>query len=98
VRFFGHTLGGESVESNEFGFPVQICNGCLVSFPAAEQSLSLPTPNCALAGASGSTATSVPCIIGQDLSVDCSACQGRAVCSVNEPMGGATTVDAGVGD
>jgi len=98
ARFFGHTLGGDSVESNEFGFPIEVCQGCLVNFPAAEQSQQLPTPNCALAGASGAAATSVPCIIGQDLPVDCSACQGRPVCSVNEPMSVATTVDAGVGD
>jgi hypothetical protein len=98
VRFFGHTLGGDSVESNEFGFPIEICEGCLVSFPAAEESQALPTPNCALAGAASSAATSVPCFIGQDLAVDCSACQGKPACSINEPGGGTSTVDAGVGD
>ncbi len=97
VRFFGHTLGGDSVESNEFGFPIEICQSCLVSFPAAEESPSLPTPNCALAGAASSAATSVPCFIGQDLAVDCSECQGSPACTINE-VRGASTVDAGVGD
>ena len=73
VRFFGQTLGGESVETNEFGFPVNVCRGCLVAFPRAEMDPNLPEPNCGLAGAaSSSSSTSVPCVIGQDLTVDCS--------------------------
>ncbi len=35
VRFFGNTLGGEYVESGEFEFPVDVCQGCLVTFSAA---------------------------------------------------------------
>jgi len=76
VRFFGQTLGGESVESNEFGFPVDVCRGCLVSFPRASDDPTLPMqPNCALGGAasSSSTSTSVPCFPGQDLPIDCAA-------------------------
>jgi hypothetical protein len=80
VRFFGHTLGGESVESNDFGFPVDICHGCLVSFPPAEQNNALKTPNCANAGAAGGAAASMPCFIGQDLPTDCSACQLFSAC------------------
>ncbi len=81
VRFFGHTLGGESVESNDFGFPVDVCRGCLVAFPASEQNDQLPTPNCALSGAaSTAAAANTPCQVGQDLGVDCSACQGIPVC------------------
>jgi hypothetical protein len=94
VRFFGHTLGGASVESDEFGFPVNVCYGCLVSFPSAEQDKNLPTPNCALAGATASTTASVPCIIGQDLVVDCSQCQQDAVCKPNE---GSVSVTADAG-
>jgi hypothetical protein len=94
VRFFGQTLGGASVESDEFGFPVNVCYGCLVSFPTAEENPALPTPNCAFRGAGGSTVSSVPCIVGQDLAVDCSLCQDDAVCSMNEQAGG-TVIDAG---
>ncbi len=96
VRFFGQTLGGVSVESDEFGFPVNVCYGCLVSFPTAEENVNLPMPNCALKGAAAaSSATSVPCIIGQDLAVDCSLCQQDAICRQNEPGAGPVTVDAG---
>jgi hypothetical protein len=96
VRFFGHTLGGESVESNDFGFPVDVCRGCLVSFPAAEQDNHLATPNCSLAGAAGGAAANIPCSIGQDLPVDCSVCQGIDVC--RGALAGTTTiVDAGGG-
>jgi hypothetical protein len=100
VRFFGNTLGGDSVESNEFGFPVNVCIGCLVTFPAAEDDMTtpgLPQPNCALAGASASGASaSQPCVVGQDLPVDCSVCALNPVCN---PRGTAVTpiVDAGGG-
>ena len=32
VKFSGKSLGGQSVESNEFEFPVDICSGCLIAF------------------------------------------------------------------
>jgi hypothetical protein len=80
VRFFGKTLGGDSVESDEFGFPVDICHSCLITFPPAEENKSLPTPNCANAAAASSTTTSVPCVIGQDLPVDCANCQAFPAC------------------
>ncbi|HXN33065.1 MAG TPA: hypothetical protein VN894_14440 [Polyangiaceae bacterium] len=75
VRFQGVTLGGQSVESNEFEFPVDICRGCLITFtnnPMYSQ------PNCvgnASAAASASQAL-LPCdnTVGQDLAVDCNAC------------------------
>ncbi|HEX4445244.1 MAG TPA: hypothetical protein VH044_00850, partial [Polyangiaceae bacterium] len=75
VRFFGKTLGGDSVESDEFGFPIDVCRSCLISFPASEDEARFPTPNCALGGSSSSTSTSVPCIVGQDFPIDCSLCQ-----------------------
>jgi hypothetical protein len=97
VRFFGHTLGGESVESNDFGFPVDVCRGCLVAFPPAEQNNALKTPNCALAGAAGGAASNIPCAIGQDLPVDCSACQTNPICQGALANFTPTTVDAGGG-
>jgi hypothetical protein len=75
VKFYGHTLGGEYIESNEFLFPVDVCHGCLVSFPA--------TANLAAycSGTGTSLATSEPCIVGQDQPVDCQKCYPIAVCS-----------------
>ena len=98
VRFFGQTLGGDSVESNEFGFPVDVCRGCLVSFPVSEDDPNLDVqPNCALAGAAAnsSSSMSVPCSPGQDLAIDCSACAGIPACN---PKGTAIPIaDAGGG-
>jgi hypothetical protein len=102
VRFFGHTLGGESVESDEFGFPVNVCAGCLVSFPVAEDDPNLSVqPNCALAAAasssSSSASSSVPCFVGQDLPVDCSACAKLNPYCQTFGGQGATVLDAGGG-
>lgn len=83
VQFFGKTTGGQSVESNVFQFPVDVCSGCLVSFPIAEDDqTSTVQPNCALAAnanASTTTATA-PCKFGQDSLVDCSLCKGNPAC------------------
>jgi hypothetical protein len=93
IRVFGQTLGGDSVESNLFGFPVDICYGCLVNFSPSENQVSPPPgvpafqPNCLLAGSGTSSTTSVPCAIGQDLIVDCSACLGLDVCKLGFPPG-----------
>lgn len=65
VRIFGHTLGGDSVESNEFGFPINVCLGCLISFPAMEQNNDLPKPNCANAGAGAATRRRSPALSGR---------------------------------
>ena len=85
VRFYGTTTGGQSVESNEFQFPVDVCNGCLVGFtndPSAQ------TPNC-VANALSSMTTStpqIPCRVGQDLPVDCAlVCEDIPQCAQNTP-------------
>jgi hypothetical protein len=84
ARFYGQTLGGESVESNNFEFPVDVCNGCLIAFSAADISPMYEAPNCV--GNSSSTAattTAVPCEPGQDFTIDCTACQGIPACRIN---------------
>jgi hypothetical protein len=83
VRFFGHTLGGDSVESNEFGFPVDVCYGCLITFSSMDINPNFKSPNCVGTSSSTATATSVPCIIGQDFTVDCTNCSTPA-CRPNE--------------
>src|SRR5512145_673071 len=35
VKAFGKTLGGQEVESNVFRFPIDVCRGCLVTFPSS---------------------------------------------------------------
>ncbi|MGO9839081.1 MAG: hypothetical protein ACLP1X_33275 [Polyangiaceae bacterium] len=89
VRFFGQTTGGDSVESGEFEFPVDVCKGCLIAFAPQDISQDYPAPNCAGAIASsttGSVATlPIPCTPGQDIPIDCSQCQSIPDCSPNGP-------------
>jgi hypothetical protein len=96
VRFFGVTLGGRSVESDEFEFPVDVCNGCLIRFSDNPR---FPTPNCVgNAASAGSTATQpvVPCLFGQDVAIDCNlVCQDLPTCNANTQ--GVAIVDAGSG-
>lgn len=83
---FGQTAGGDDIESDEFQFPIDVCNGCLVSFPAdsvdpVEQAANGGAPNCdaAISSSSGGT-TTTPCVIGQDQIVDCRFCHGNPAC------------------
>jgi hypothetical protein len=85
AKFFGETLGGDYVESNNFEFPVTICYGCLITFSSSDDDPTLPgQPNCngnaAAGGSSASASLPVPCITGQDTSIDCSQCQGVPAC------------------
>jgi hypothetical protein len=84
VKFFGKSTGGTSVESNEFQFPVDICAGCLIAFPAAEDDpAATAQPNCnnATAASSGTSSVPTPCRVGQDAPVDCAECKSaNAAC------------------
>lgn len=75
VKVFGQTLGGQKVESGVFKFPIEVCYGCLVSFPsdANDPALANDQPNCKKEG----TSTSQPCLVGQDAAVDCRDCKKR---------------------
>jgi hypothetical protein len=90
VTFFGQTTGGNTIQSDEFEFPVDVCDGCLITFPAADDNPlpSLPQPNCLLA-ASNSSSSSVPtpCFPGQDFAVECAVCQGIEACHGAVPSG-----------
>jgi hypothetical protein len=91
VRFFGSSVGGQSVESDEFGFPVSVCRSCLISFD--NENPDLPEPNCALASSMSTVATSVPCIGGQDFAVSCTSCKGVSACQ--GVLAGTSIADAG---
>jgi hypothetical protein len=77
VKVYGQTLGGVSVETNEFQFPIYVCHGCLVSIPAGAAA----TKYCE-GGSSGTTSTDVkePCVAGWDQAVDCTLCYPNPVC------------------
>lgn len=98
TRFFGKTLGGQSIESNEFEFPVDVCKGCLIRFSALDINPCFTAPNCIGNAAGGASATAqlpTPCIAGQDVGVDCSQCIGT-VADCNPPAT-PTCADAGTG-
>ncbi len=72
VRVFGNTLGGLSIESGSFTYPIRVCYGCSVLFPL----------EALMADADGklaciASAQSVPlsvCELGQDSLLDCRLC------------------------
>ena len=70
VKFFGKTLGGQSVESDDFQFPVDVCFGCLIYMPANAASIDY------CAGGVAQNGTAKACEPGQDQPVDCQACSG----------------------
>ena len=81
TKFFGNTLGGDSIESDEFEFPVDLCFGCLITFAEDNPAL-MVQPNCALAAAAATVSSlPSPCSPGQDEAVDCSQCLDNAVCN-----------------
>jgi hypothetical protein len=85
MKAFGHTLGGQAVESNTFSFPIAVCYGCLVSFPLG----SVATDGkCLLSGSAEAATTS--CLAGQDEVVGCTSCAAKfSVCA---------SLDAKLGD
>ena len=82
VRVFGTTLGGEEVESSELSFPIEICDGCLVRFEAADRDLAASSTEyqCKLAtddtAAGAGSSVDSACIAGIDFSIPCTACSG----------------------
>lgn len=81
VRAFGKTLGGTELETPEYSFPIQICQGCLIAYPssAADDTSTAPGANpdrfmCRVGG--GDDDEIEACIIGQDALVPCTACSG----------------------
>jgi hypothetical protein len=92
-KVFGQTLGGTYVESGEFQHVVNVCAGCLVTFPseAVNQALVTPTQptNCELGFPAGTqlngTTIALPCVIGQDQPIDCRLCHGIAACDPRNP-------------
>jgi hypothetical protein len=82
VRVFGTTLGGEDVESSELAFPIDVCFGCLISYPASARDLTADGTDyvCKVAGDDMATAVAAdadqPCELGIDIQTPCTACSG----------------------
>ncbi len=81
VRVYGDTLGGEEVESSELAFPIELCTGCLISYPASAR-LTEGTDEdgyiCKKTGESSSSAAGgeaeMPCVLGIDIPAPCTVC------------------------
>ena len=97
TKFFGTTLGGQYVESNDFQFPIDVCSGCLISFSAADISPKCQNANCFGNSTMTGTTVTVPCNF-EDFAVDCSACKGPVGSPCNPaciPYATVPSVDAG---
>lgn len=70
VSVFGETIGGLEVESAELNYVIQVCEGCLVQFPAEAIT---STGECL---GDAAEADDPPCRVGQDDGIDCRACAG----------------------
>jgi hypothetical protein len=70
VRVVGETLGGVDIRSNELIFPINVCAGCLLSFPA--DAVDLGTGDCV-----GEPPGPDACLRGQDQKTDCRHCAGN---------------------
>jgi hypothetical protein len=50
ITLNGRTVDGTTVNSNEFVFPVRVCNGCLIDYPPEAVDTNQALPNCLVLG------------------------------------------------
>jgi hypothetical protein len=76
IRVFGTTLGGQEIESGDYDFPIQICNGCLITYPTDSLDSASPPGEylCSYAADTMTENTTQACNPGQDDFIPCSEC------------------------
>jgi hypothetical protein len=74
IKVKGTTLEGRPVVAENFSFPIDVCSGCLLTFPVAANISGMPEPNCMNLSESD---YDTPCLFGQDDWVDCRLCHVR---------------------
>jgi hypothetical protein len=76
IRVFGDTLGNKSITSSELDFPIRICNGCLVTYPAdaRDPAAAGGAYKCTSSASTTTSAAAPPCILGQDEAFACTEC------------------------
>ena len=80
VRVFGKTLGGVDVQSAEFLYTIEVCNGCLIRYPAA----ALDATGVCTAGPD--VMVDPTCQFGVDEPVDCRLCSGSSPACKQAPV------------
>jgi hypothetical protein len=75
IRVVGMTTGNKEVETPYFFFPLTVCCGCTVYFPADAFDEIEGVHDC-ISDEGGET--DPPCFLGQDKNVDCRICAGNA--------------------
>ncbi len=84
VKVFGTTLGGQELESAELRFPIEVCTGCLIAYPAAAFDSTLPAGADYLCATSPASALgedaegTLGCFPGQDRAVSCIFCSATS--------------------
>lgn len=75
VSIFGTTLGGQQIESGEYDFPILVCDGCLVTYPAdAADTDADPNGPYLCSSSVDSAQESTICTLGQDDLIPCTYC------------------------
>jgi hypothetical protein len=89
IKFQGQTVTGRDVDSNEFIYPIELCYGCLLTFPPTAIDTEYPVqPNCrGNLDAFNEDEFSALCNIGQDAFVDCRVVCPRVVAEGNDSEG-----------
>lgn len=87
IRVEGRTVAGNSIGSNEFTYPLRVCIGCTLSFPAeANDESAARQPNCR--NTTNYTPTALEqCYAGQDEPTDCRLVCPRLVAADADPLG-----------
>ncbi len=74
IRVFGDSLGNASITSSELDFPINICDGCLVTYPADAADPLSSTYLCSQAATTTQTTDVAACVQGQDAKFACTFC------------------------
>lgn len=79
ITLNGRTIDGTTVNSNEFIFPVRVCNGCLIEYPPEAVDTTQAVPNCLSLGSTEDDAPGADRLSCQtpgtdNVTVDCREC------------------------
>jgi hypothetical protein len=75
IRVLGETSNGTALTSSELVFPIRVCTGCLVEYPASAADPFQPAGADYLCSSNAAAAAApAPCLVGQDVSFSCALC------------------------